>query len=69
MLEQIELGNSEPVPLPEAELTALLPVADSEILERELNPDDPEIQDDSAPNDGEVSVPEPMSGMSAGPHN
>ncbi|UUZ78654.1 hypothetical protein LP414_33765 [Polaromonas sp. P1(28)-13] len=50
-------------------MTALLPVADSEILERELNPDDPEIQDDSAPNDGEVSVPEPMSGMSAGPHN
>lgn len=69
MLEQIELGNSEPVPLPEAELTALLQVTDSEILERELNPDDPEIQDDSAPDDGEVSVPEPMSGMSAGPHN
>jgi segregation and condensation protein B len=69
MLEQIELGNSEPVPLPGAELTALLQVTDSEILERELNPDDPEIQDDLAPDDGEVSVPEPTSGMSAGPHN
>lgn len=58
MLEQFELGNSEPLLLPGAELTALLQVADSEILERELNPDDPEIQDDSAPDDGEVSVPD-----------
>ena len=58
MLEQIELGNSGPVLLSEAELSASPQLADSETLERELNLDDPEILDDSAPDDAEVSVPD-----------
>src|SRR5206468_6006405 len=39
MLEQIELGNSGPVLLSEAELSASPQLADSETLERELNLD------------------------------
>ena len=59
MVEQIEFGISEPVPMPPAERLTLPELADSETTVRELNPQAPENQEDSAPDTD--SSPEPDS--------
>ncbi|HAL37856.1 MAG TPA: SMC-Scp complex subunit ScpB [Polaromonas sp.] len=55
MLEQIEFGIAEPVPMHPAELAASLESADSEIAGLESYPGTPEIQEDSAPDAGKPS--------------